>query len=125
VPDVYAALDKLDQVWNARGPKGHVYEPEYRRIAETMVRRAIGEAWRPPRQTEVQPRWEVPLTHGTVCVTPDRIVERDEHIVLQRLRTGKPTQSEASADLYALYQAAAAHALPGMDTRLETLYLAT
>jgi hypothetical protein len=118
-------LDRLDEVWSERGPKDHLYEPEYHRIAETMVRRATGETWRPPRRAEVQPKWEVPLAHGVVAVTPDRIVERGDQVALQRLRTGKPTQNEATADIYALYQAAAAHALPGVDTRLETLYLAT
>src|SRR5207302_48956 len=84
-PDERGVLDKLEEVWNQRGPKDHLYELEYRRIAETMVRRAIGEAWRPPRRTEVQPRWEVPLGHGIVSVTPDRVVERDDQVVLQRL----------------------------------------
>src|SRR5207245_1089133 len=37
---------------------------------------------------------------------------------------GKPTQSEAN-EIYALYQAAALHALPGVETRPEALYLAT
>jgi DNA helicase II / ATP-dependent DNA helicase PcrA len=124
-PDEHAALEKLDEVWNQRGPKDHLYEAEYRRIAGTMVRRAIGESWRPPRRTEVEPRWEVPLPHGVVSVTPDRIVERDDAVILQRLRTGKPTQSEANADIYALYEEAAARALPGVETGLETLYLAT
>ena len=124
-PDERAALDMLREVWQQRGPKDHLYEPEYWRTAEVMVRRAVGQAWHPPRRTETQPRWEVPLKHGTVTVTPDRIVEDGDQVVVQRLRTGKPTQSEASADIYALYQAAAAHALPGVDTRLETLYLAT
>jgi hypothetical protein len=90
-----------------------------------MVRRALGQAWHPPRRAEVQPRWEVPLEHGTVTVTPDRVVEDGEVLVLQRLRTGKPTQEEASADIYGLYQAAASRALPGLETRPETLYLAT
>jgi superfamily I DNA/RNA helicase/Zn-dependent peptidase ImmA (M78 family) len=124
-PDEGGALEMLGEVWNQRGPKDHLYEPEYRRIAEIMVRRAIGEAWRPPRRTEVQPRWEVPLTHGVVTITPDRVVERGDEVALQRLRTGKPTQSEATQDIYALYQAAASQALPGLETRLETLYLAT
>lgn len=35
------------------------------------------------------------------------------------------TQNEANADIYALYQEAAAQAIPGVETRLETLYLAT
>jgi hypothetical protein len=98
-PDERAALDRLDEVWNQRGPKDHLHESEYRRVAETMVRRAIGEAWRPPRRTEVQPRWEVPLSHGIVPVTPDRVVERDDKVILQRLRTGKPTQNEAKDEI--------------------------
>jgi superfamily I DNA/RNA helicase/Zn-dependent peptidase ImmA (M78 family) len=124
-PGESEALDALTDVWNQRGPTDHVYEPEYRRIAETMVRRAVGQAWRPPRRTEVQPRWEVPLTFGSVSVMPDRILEEEDIVVLQRLRTGKPTQKETNADIYALYQEAAARALPGAETRLETLYLAT
>jgi DNA helicase-2/ATP-dependent DNA helicase PcrA len=124
-PDQAAALEQLNEVWKHRGPKDHLYEAEYRRIGETMVRRAIGEAWRPPRRTEVQPRWEVAFPHGLVTVAPDRIVERGDAVVVQRLRTGKPTQSEANADIYALYQEAAARVLPGVETRLETLYLAT
>lgn len=124
-PDERAALDMLGEVWDQRGPKDHLYEPEYRRTADTMIRRALGHAWRPPRRSEVQPRWEVPLAHGIVSVIPDRVVEDGDQMVLQRLRTGKPTQGEANADMYALYQAAAAHALPGVESRLETLYLAT
>jgi hypothetical protein len=124
-PDERAALDMLAEVWIQRGPKDHLYESEYRRMAETMIRRAIGQAWRPPRRTDVQPQWEVPLTHGVVSVTPDRIVEDGDELVVQRLRTGKPTQSEASEDIYAVSQAAGAQALPGVPTRLETLYLAT
>jgi superfamily I DNA/RNA helicase/Zn-dependent peptidase ImmA (M78 family) len=124
-PEERAALERLGEVWDQQGPKDHLYESEYRRTAELMVRRAVGQAWHPPRRAEPQPRWEVPLKHGTVTVTPDRVVEDGDQVVLQRLRTGKPTQTEASADIYALYQAAAAQALPGVETRLETLYLAT
>ena len=90
-----------------------------------MVRRALGQAWHPPRRAPAQPRWEVPLEHGVVRVVPDRIVEDGDRFVLQRLRTGKPTENEARADIYALYQAAAARALPEVETRLETLYLST
>jgi superfamily I DNA/RNA helicase/Zn-dependent peptidase ImmA (M78 family) len=125
LPDERAALDMLAEVWDQRGPKDHLYESEYRRIAETMVRRAVGQAWRPPRRIEAQPRWEVPLANGNVSITPDRIVEDEDAIVVQRLRTGKPTQKEAGEDIYALYQAAANQALPGTEIRLETLYLAT
>jgi hypothetical protein len=124
-PDEQAALEKLDDVWRARGPKDHLYEPEYRRIAELMVRRASGQAWRPPRRNDVQPKWQVPLAHGEVSVAPDRVLEDGEQLVLQRLRTGKPSQDEPREDIYALYQEAAARAVPGIDTRLETLYLAT
>jgi DNA helicase-2/ATP-dependent DNA helicase PcrA len=122
--DTRAALAQLDEIWMADGPRGHLYEAEYRRIAEGMVARAVDRA--AGGGPLIDPNWQVSLTNGQVRFRPDQVeVLEDGTVVVRRLRTGRPTDKDGKEDIYALYQVAAAEAFPGARIRIETLYLST
>lgn len=72
---------------------------------------------------------EVALFHGRVKLTFDyaELTEGDGESVLliQRLRTGKPTKSEAKKRIYGLYQRAAQQKYPHAKRQIQILYLST
>ncbi len=104
--DEAAALTHLAAVWKEHGPHGHVFEDLYRTAAADLVQRA---ARRPftSRSPTTRPQWEVPVGLGRVCLVPDHVeVLDDGSEVVERLRTGRPTKSEADKNIYGLYAAA-------------------
>ena len=63
---------------------------------------------------------------GRVHLTPDQVEARDDGSeVVERLRTGRPTTSERSKDIYALYQVAARDAEPHVQRTVQVRYLST
>ena len=122
------ALAHLNEVWEARGPHGHAYEKLYRDSAVALVQRAA----RGPfalRKSSKRPQWEVLVGHGRVRFVPDRVeVLNDGSTIIERLRTGRPTKSEADKDiyaLYALYMVAAQEAELNVPRNVQVRYLAT
>lgn len=120
-----AGFRQLNTLWNELGPTDHAYADLYlghaRAMVELIVERA-GSGRVPCESTE----WRVPLTNGTVRVTPDLVEPASGRRLptITRLRTGAPTKSQSSKDLYALWEQAATQAFPG-GYRLEILYLST
>lgn len=108
-PDTFAALQKLAEVWAADGPRSHPYEPLYLRVAKSMVERASVRSHLGGRMAS--PQWEVPLEHGRVVFQPDDLESLpDGSLVVERLRTGRPTKGDLKGDfddIYALYITAA------------------
>jgi hypothetical protein len=83
---------KLDEIWDAYGPRKHMYETIYRGEAGKMIDRAFR------RRSESTGRaldveWEIPLTHGKVALKPDHVelIEEGKNSValIQRMRTGR------------------------------------
>lgn len=123
------AARRLDEAWLAGGPHEHPYEPLYRAEADVLVAIAVEEAARRRgRRTQSRPEWTVKLTSGTVTVAPDEVDLIDERgrpaVVVRRVKTGRPSKSEADKELYALYHEGATRAHGGV-TRIEIAYLAT
>jgi len=128
--DLSEAARRLDDAWQASGPHGHAYESLYRAAADGLVTNGVAEALRRRgRGTESRPQWSIQLTHGTVTVSPDEVdIVREAGqtaVILRRLRTGRPTQSESEKPLYALYHAVAQATYPAEATRVEISYLST
>ncbi|MCC6630137.1 MAG: UvrD-helicase domain-containing protein [Chloroflexi bacterium] len=123
--DAAAALARLAEAWAEHGPRDHPYEALYRRSAEAMVLRAAGRPIR-SRGPAARPEWEVRLPHGRVRFTPDHVEAlEDGSEVVERLRTGRPSQSELAKDIYALYQVAAREARPRAPRRVQVRYLSS
>jgi superfamily I DNA/RNA helicase len=126
--DESAARAYLAEIWKARGPLDHFYEPIYRSEAELMVVRAVN---RPPLPNSKSARLEceIALPHGRVKLTLDHteLVEdgSDPFLLVQRIRTGRPSKSEADKPIYGLYHAAAEQEYPKARRQLQILYLST
>ena len=119
------ALSHLTKVWDEQGPNGHVFEELYRTVAVTLVQRA---ARRPVLSSgsATRPQWEVSVGLGRVCFVPDHVeVLQDGSEVVERLRTGRPTKSEDTKDIYGLYAAAARDAEPRVPRSVQVRYLST
>jgi len=122
------AAARLADAWRDGGPREHPYEAIYRAAADDLVARAVHHAAR-RRGRSSQPDWTLTLPHGRVTLTPDHVEVIEEGgattVVVQRVRTGRPSSSEAAKTIYALYHAAAAVEHPGATPRVEIAYLAT
>lgn len=122
--DVFAALDRLDDIWKERGPIGHAFESYYRATAEAMVRQTAAMIAAEPGQYD-RGEWLVPVGGSKVAVTPDRVVVTDRGVRIQRIRTGRRTKSEPDKEIYALLRRGAAAKYPDRSISVETAYLAT
>lgn len=126
--DRATAYAYLDEVWKAKGPLDHFYEPIYRQRAKQMIDNALSRT-PPPNSRSAQLEHEIKLPHGIVKLTLDytELVEdgSESHLLVQRIRTGRPTQSEDDKPIYALYQMAASQSYPQAKRQLQILYLST
>jgi DNA helicase II / ATP-dependent DNA helicase PcrA len=122
-PNETAALAKLAEVWQKRGPHDHLYEAMYRRSAENMVTHWAGRPMR-RRSNAIQAEWAVDLPHGRITLVPDHLEQlEDGREIVERLRTGRPTKSELDKDIYGLYVAAAREAHPRVSRKVQIRYL--
>jgi DNA helicase-2/ATP-dependent DNA helicase PcrA len=124
-PDSAAALAKLDVAWADSGPRGDPHEPLYRRVAESLTKEA---AQRQRRGVRIpSPVWRVQLAHGTVTVEPDDVETTPSGgLVVERVRTGRPTKDELKGtfdEIYALYVAGARQA--SSDSQVQARFLST
>lgn len=127
VVDLPAAIQRLTEIWQVRGPHDHAYAQMYWERATQMVEHLV---LRPTRAAgaAAHPQWEVQLQHGRVQFSPDHVEpsEREgESSVVQRLRTGRATKKEHEKPIYALYQYAAEQAFRNTPSKLEIVYLST
>ena len=117
------AVAYLGKVWEEQGPGEHPYRVLYRTSAVTLVERAA----RQPLASQgsaTRPTWEVSVPLGRIRFTPDHVeVRSDGSEIVERLRTGRPTKSEAGKDIYALYVAAAEAAEPRVQRSIQVRYL--
>lgn len=119
------AAAHLEAEWAVKGPREHAYAAYYRGIAERMVADMVGIVAAQDGSSLPREEWIVDVGGGRrVAITPDRVLRRrDGSLLVQRVRTGKRTKSEADKPVYALLRAAAAQRHPGATVGLETLYL--
>ena len=121
--DEAAALAYLAGVWEEQGPEEHPFKELYRISAGNLVERA---ARRPftSQGSATKPTWEVSVPLGLIRFIPDHVeVLDDGSEVVERLRTGRPTKSEAGKDIYALYLTAAQMAEPRVRRSVQVRYL--
>lgn len=101
-----AVMSRLGEAWMAGGPKDHAYEGIYRESAEAMVSLALQTSSKSGKFLPA-PRWELDLPFGRVSISPDSFEETSPGFVQAvRFRTGRPSKSESTKEIYALLQAA-------------------
>ena len=126
--DEEIARTNLAKVWQMQGPVGHPYEIIYRDKAYEMVMNAFRRQ-RLPGARAAQTEHEISLNNGRIRLKFDyaELIENgsDAELVVRRLRTGRPTKSEAEKPIYGLYQTAAQQAYPQALRRVQILYLST
>ncbi len=121
--DEAAALAYLAEVWEQQGPREHPFEELYRSSAISLVERAARRPFTSQSST-TRPEWEVSVPLGLIRFVPDHVeVLSDGSEVVERLRTGRPTKSEAGKDIYALYVTAARAAEPRVRRTVQVRYL--
>ncbi len=123
-----ALQHKLDEIWDAHGPREHIYETIYRGEAEKMIKRAYHRR-SGSRGRAIDVEWEIPLTYGKVTLKPDHIEILEEGpnpvALIQRMRTGRRSKSESDKEIYALYQRAVQESDLQAQSRIQILHLAT
>ena len=122
------AQAQLTQLWQAKGPVGHVYESFYREQATLMAERAVRHYARATGQLFHQ-TWMIERPGASVSVTPDYMEliggMGGATILFRQTRTGKPPTRTPEDDAYALFYALAAEHFPSARPRVEILYLST
>ncbi len=118
----------LTEIWEVNGPKDHAYEAIYLDQAKLMITRSLTRPILANRR-ETFSDCEINLKNGTVVLTPDHIELSEDgtnsFLLLQRIRTGRPTKSEEEKPIYGLYHAAATKAHPKGKSRVQIFYLST
>jgi hypothetical protein len=123
--DSDAALAQLAANWSDKGPVGHAFEAFYRQAADGMIRGMAAAIATETGQYD-RPQWAVPVGGRLVTVMPDRVVlTADGAVHVQRIRTGRETQSEAAKPIYALLRRGAEAHYPEKRVVVETFYLST
>ena len=122
-PNESATLAQLAKVWKEQGPQGHLFEELYRNSAATLVKQML---YLPqtPRGSTTQPQWEVQVEFGRVRFIPDHVgILEDGTQIIERIRTGRPSQSETKKDIYGLYAAAVRNTEPHVSRKAQVRYL--
>jgi DNA helicase II / ATP-dependent DNA helicase PcrA len=119
---------KIEEVWEAHGPKGHAYETDYRKEAEAIIRQTL--EYHSATETRIlRPEWKVPLKSGTVVVRPDYIEFADDGsgltLFVQHLHLGSAPSKPPTDDYYVLYDIAATRAYPEAKRRIQAMYMTT
>jgi superfamily I DNA/RNA helicase len=115
-------LRQLESSWEERGPLGHAYETDYRRIAEQTI--ANFETACSGLDIQKVDAFAVDLLQGKVEVNPDQVAKRaDGTMLLRRIRTGKLSNDEEDEWIYTLYHAAAAERYGPRRYEVEAVHL--
>jgi superfamily I DNA/RNA helicase len=120
-PSIAEAETAFESIWQARGPTGHAFAPDYRRLASrlvgALVKSGAGRSFRKAEPLAID------LPNGRVVVEPNEMAQLpDGTILLRRVRTGYRTQQEYDGLEYTLYHfAGAAHF--GRSFAVEALHL--
>jgi hypothetical protein len=104
-PTEEQALAELTRVWREKGPAKHAYEAEYwalaTRLAGALVKLGDGGTRRGREPIELA------FENGRVVLQPDEVVEREEKLVVRRVRTGQAREDATEGVGVALVQLAA------------------
>lgn len=124
IPNESTALAHLEADWAECGPV-HDFAPYYltaaRNMVSCMVDVVVSETG-----TYDEDDWIVDLRGKQIRLKPDRVlIAPNGTVLVQRVRTGRKSKSEASNRLYALLRRGATARNPGRAVSIETLYLAT
>ena len=103
ITDTEAAFEKI---WSKRGPIGHAFEGDYRRLAlrlvGALIRSGAGQRFRDAEPLVID------FANGKVSVIPNELSERpDGTIIVRRVRTGYRRSDEYDRLEYTLYKIAA------------------
>ncbi len=126
IVDEATALVQFSLIWDEKGPVDHPLEELYRNKAEAMVLEAIDHFTRIEGKLS-RPEWVVKVSNGQVRFSPDQVEllesEVGQKVIMHRLKTGKPSKSEAKKPIYPLYEAGVKYAHPGIDYEVRLTYL--
>ena len=115
-------LRQLEAAWKARGPLGHAYETEYRRIAEQTISNFQAAC----EGIDIQDveGFAINLVQGKVEVNPDQVARRaDGTMLLRRIRTGKLSADEEDEWIYTLYHTAGTERYGNTGYEVEAVHL--
>ena len=123
-PDAPGIREKLEEVWTACGPVGHLHEAKYKDSAAQMLEAA--QSLLAGRESQGRPRLTATLPGCRVTVRPDALQRRteDDTLILARRLTGKPNDDDRRDSKLALLRCAAAETFPEKACILELHYLA-
>jgi superfamily I DNA/RNA helicase len=99
------ALEELTRVWREKGPAKHAYEAEYWALATRLAGALVKLGGSHARKSR-EPI-ELAFENGRVVVQPDEVAERDEKLVVRRVRTGQAREDATEGVGVALVQLAA------------------
>jgi DNA helicase-2/ATP-dependent DNA helicase PcrA len=116
---------RLKDAWEKSGPRDHPYETLYLRDAEMMVSRVAQRAAADSVFIE-PPLFKVKLENGEVQFKPDSVAKTVAGAIRSvcRIRTGRPSKTELTNDIYALYHVATEEAY-GKNNPIEVMFLST
>ena len=105
-PDITDTEAAFEKIWSKRGPIGHAFEEDYRRLAlrlvGALIRSGAGQRFRDAEPLVID------FANGKVSVIPNELSERpDGTIIVRRVRTGYRRSDEYDRLEYTLYKIAA------------------
>lgn len=105
-PSVADAESAFEKIWDARGPAGHAFAADYRRLASrlisALIRSGAGQRFREAQALAID------FPNGRVLVEPNELAELpDGTVVIRRVRTGQKRSDEYDRLEYTLYHLAA------------------
>jgi superfamily I DNA/RNA helicase len=103
--DATRVEDEFQRLWAERGPVGHAFEEDYRKLAAPLVEKLIssgaGLRFEPPEALAVS------LTTGEILVEPDEVASLpDGTVLMRRIRTGHRRSDEYDRLEYGLFRLA-------------------
>lgn len=120
-PDLSAAEQEFERIWQTRGPIDHAFAADYRRLASRLIA-ALIDAGAGRRFREASPL-AIDFPNGRLLVEPNEMAELpDGTVVLRRVRTGRRRSDEDGDLAYTLYHLAAQAHL-GRRYVIEALHL--
>ncbi len=116
---------RLESLWAASGPVGHLHEEKYKESARAMLRTSAQIGGETEERTDAQTlRATLPSCH--IRVRPDALCRdrADGTLIAARHLTGKPGKADHTDPRLALYRLAARQTHPDTLIRVEMRYLA-
>ncbi len=120
--DLAKMQDRLDKLWETRGPVGTPYEAEYKSLARQYLSDFVTHSreitWQVPSPIPVE------LSSGVVHVTPDQIGTDASGVTrLRRVVSARRGSADHDSPIFALYRLAALNVANARRAILEMLHL--